>query len=304
MPCKIKICFTWNTPSGVFLLIHTLYIHKKYFYFIIHYVIITCSNTLGGIKMAKIVAVANQKGGVGKTTTAVNLAAALGAKGKKILLVDSDPQGNSTSGYGINKREVEKTSYDIIIGNCAAKDAVIETKFKGVSVIPSGMDLAGAEIELAEIEKRESRLKNALVLIGGEYDYIIIDCPPSLGLITLNCLCASQTVLVPIQCEFYALEGLSQLISTVRTVKRMYNPYIDIEGILLTMYDSRLNLTQQVVDEVKKCFPKKVYSTFIPRNVRLSEAPSFGEPVMYYDKSSKGAKAYAKLAEEFLKNNR
>ena len=171
-------------------------------------------------------------------------------------------------------------------------------------MIPSGMDRAGAEIELAEIEKRESRLKNALVLIGGEYDYIIIDCPPSLGLITLNCLCASQTVLVPIQCEFYALEGLSQLISTIRTVKRMYNPYIDIEGILLTMYDSRLNLTQQVIDEVKKCFPKKVYSTFIPRNVRLSEAPSFGEPVMYYDKSSKGAKAYVKLAEEFLKNNR
>lgn len=254
--------------------------------------------------MAKIVAVANQKGGVGKTTTAVNLAAALGAKGKKILLVDSDPQGNSTSGYGINKREVEKTSYDILTGTCSAKEAIIETKFKGVSLIPSGMDLAGAEIELAELDKRESRLKNALALAAGDYDFIIIDCPPSLGLITLNCLCASQTVLVPIQCEFYALEGLSQLISTIRTVKRMYNPYIDIEGILLTMFDSRLNLTQQVVDEVKKCFPKKVYSTFIPRNVRLSEAPSYGEPVMYYDKSSKGAKAYAKLAEEFLKSNR
>ena len=191
-----------------------------------------------------------------------------------------------------------------MLGNCNAKDAIIETEFENVSLIPSGMDLAGAEIELAAEENRESKLKNALALASADYDYIMIDCPPSLGLITLNCLCASQSLIVPIQCEFYALEGLSQLISTVRTVKRLYNPYIDIEGVLLTMYDSRLNLTQQVVDEVKKCFPKKVYSTFIPRNVRLSEAPSFGQPVMYYDKSSKGAKAYNDLADEFLKNNR
>ncbi len=254
--------------------------------------------------MAKIIAIANQKGGVGKTTTAVNLAAAVGHKGKRVLLVDSDPQGNSTSGYGINKREIKNSSYDVIVGSCKAADAVIPTKFKNVSVMPSGMDLAGAEIELAELENRESRLKNALALAAGDYDYIFIDCPPSLGLITLNCLCAAQTVLIPIQCEFYALEGLSQLVNTIRTVKRMYNPYIEIEGILLTMYDSRLNLTQQVVDEVKKCFPKKVYGSFIPRNVRLSEAPSYGEPVMYYDKSSKGAKAYAKLADEFLKDNR
>lgn len=254
--------------------------------------------------MAKTVAVANQKGGVGKTTTAVNLAAALGAKGKKILLVDTDPQGNTTSGYGISKKGLECTSYDVLLGNCNAKDAIIETEFENVSLIPSGMDLAGAEIELAAEENRESKLKNALALASADYDYIMIDCPPSLGLITLNCLCASQSLIVPIQCEFYALEGLSQLISTVRTVKRLYNPYIDIEGVLLTMYDSRLNLTQQVVDEVKKCFPKKVYSTFIPRNVRLSEAPSFGQPVMYYDKSSKGAKAYNDLADEFLKNNR
>lgn len=254
--------------------------------------------------MAKTVAVANQKGGVGKTTTAVNLAAALGAKGKKILLVDTDPQGNTTSGYGISKKGLERTSYDVLLGNCNAKDAIIETEFENVSLIPSGMDLAGAEIELAAEENRESKLKNALALASADYDYIMIDCPPSLGLITLNCLCASQSLIVPIQCEFYALEGLSQLISTVRTVKRLYNPYIDIEGVLLTMYDSRLNLTQQVVDEVKKCFPKKVYSTFIPRNVRLSEAPSFGQPVMYYDKSSKGAKAYNDLADEFLKNNR
>ena len=254
--------------------------------------------------MAKTIAIVNQKGGVGKTTTAVNLAAALGAKDKKILLVDTDPQGNSTSGMGIGKKNLENSSYEVITGNCSAEECIIETDFKNVSVIPSGMNLAGAEIELAELEKRESRLKNALALVKGNYDFIILDCPPSLGLITLNGLCAADTLLVPIQCEFYALEGLSQLISTVRTVKRLYNPYIEIEGVLLTMYDGRLNLTQQVVDEVKKCFPKKVYSTYIPRNVRLSEAPSFGMPVIYYDKSSKGANAYFALADEFLKNNK
>lgn len=245
-------------------------------------------------------AIVNQKGGVGKTTTAVNLAAALGNKDKRVLLVDTDPQGNTTSGYGITKKSLEKTSYEMLLGSCSAQETIIETEFKNVSLIPAGMDLAGAEIELADLEKRESRLKTALALINDNYDFIIIDCPPSLGLITLNCLCAAQTLIVPIQCEFYALEGLSQLIATVRTVKRLYNPYIEIEGVLLTMYDGRLNLTQQVVDEVKKCFPKKVYSTFIPRNVRLSEAPSFGQPVMYYDKISKGAIAYDELADEFL----
>lgn len=250
--------------------------------------------------MGKTVAIVNQKGGVGKTTTAVNLAAALGNKDKKVLLVDTDPQGNTTSGYGITKKSLEKTSYEMLLGSCSAQETIIETEFKNVSLIPAGMDLAGAEIELADLEKRESRLKTALALINDNYDFIIIDCPPSLGLITLNCLCAAQTLIVPIQCEFYALEGLSQLIATVRTVKRLYNPYIEIEGVLLTMYDGRLNLTQQVVDEVKKCFPKKVYSTFIPRNVRLSEAPSFGQPVMYYDKTSKGAIAYDELADEFL----
>lgn len=250
--------------------------------------------------MGKTVAIVNQKGGVGKTTTAVNLAAALGNKDKRVLLVDTDPQGNTTSGYGITKKSLEKTSYEMLLGSCSAQETIIETEFKNVSLIPAGMDLAGAEIELADLEKRESRLKTALALINDNYDFIIIDCPPSLGLITLNCLCAAQTLIVPIQCEFYALEGLSQLIATVRTVKRLYNPYIEIEGVLLTMYDGRLNLTQQVVDEVKKCFPKKVYSTFIPRNVRLSEAPSFGQPVMYYDKTSKGAIAYDELADEFL----
>lgn len=253
--------------------------------------------------MGKTVAIVNQKGGVGKTTSAVNLTASLGAKGYKILLVDIDPQGNSTSGLGINKRALKKSSYNVLIGNSSAEEAIVKTEFKNVSVMPSSMDLAGAELELVEIEKRESKLKNALALVKDKYDFIFLDCPPSLGLITLNGLCAADTLMVPIQCEFYALEGLSQLISTVRTVKRLYNPYIEIEGVLLTMYDGRLNLTQQVVDEVKRCFPKKVYSTFIPRNVRLSEAPSYGQPVLYYDKSSKGSNAYNDLADEFLKLN-
>lgn len=253
--------------------------------------------------MCKTIAIVNQKGGVGKTTSAVNLTAALGSKGYRILLVDIDPQGNSTSGLGINKRGLETSSYSVLIGNSSAKDAIIKTEFDNVWVMPSSMDLAGAELELVDLEKRESKLKNALALVSEEFDFIFLDCPPSLGLITLNGLVAADTLMVPIQCEFYALEGLSQLISTVRTVKRLYNPLIEIEGVLLTMYDGRLNLTQQVVDEVKKCFPKKVYSTYIPRNVRLSEAPSYGQPVMYYDKSSKGAYAYSDLADEFLKLN-
>lgn len=253
--------------------------------------------------MAKTIAIVNQKGGVGKTTTAVNLTAALGSKGYKTLLIDIDPQGNSTSGFGINKRELSASSYNVLIGGCPARDAIVETEFKNVWVMPSSMDLAGAELELVDIEKRESKLKNAIAPVKDSFDFILLDCPPSLGLITLNGLCASDSLLVPIQCEFFALEGLAQLISTVRTVKRLYNPYIEIEGVLLTMYDGRLNLTQQVVDEVKKCFPKKVYSTFIPRNVRLSEAPSYGQPVMYYDRSSKGSAAYSALADEFLKLN-
>lgn len=253
--------------------------------------------------MGKIISIVNQKGGVGKTTSAVNLVAALGIKGYKTLLVDIDPQGNSTSGFGINKRNLEKSSYNVLIGDCPASAATIKTDFKNVSVIPSSMDLAGAELELIELEKREARLKNALASVRDEFDFIFLDCPPSLGLITLNALCASDTLIVPIQCEFFALEGLSQLIQTVRTVKRLYNPYIEIEGVLLTMYNGQLNLTQQVVEEVKRCFPKKVYATVIPRNVRLSEAPSYGQPVMYYDKSSKGAHAYLDLADEFLKLN-
>lgn len=253
--------------------------------------------------MGKIIAVVNQKGGVGKTTSAVNLAAAVGQRGKSVLLVDIDPQGNATSGMGLNKRELAKSSYDVIINGTPAKEVIKHTEFDGVDVLPANMNLAGAELELVDSSKRELNLKNALLLVKGEYDFIFMDCPPSLGLITLNALCAADTVLVPIQCEYYALEGLSQLISTVRQVKRLYNPMLEIEGVLLTMYDGRLNLTQQVVDELKRFFPKKVYSTPIPRNVKLSEAPSYGQPVMYYDKRSTGAAAYGSLADEFLSKN-
>lgn len=254
--------------------------------------------------MGKIISIVNQKGGVGKTTTAVNLAAAVGAKGRQVLLVDIDPQGNATSGLGINKRELQQSVYDVVINAVSASSVIIKTSYENVSVLPSSMNLAGAELELVEMQKRESHLKNALSYIKNQYDFIFLDCPPSLGLITLNALCASDTVFVPIQCEYYALEGLSQLMATVRQVKRLYNPLLEIEGVLLTMYDGRLNLTQQVVGEVKKFFPKKVYSTVIPRNVRLSEAPSFGQPAMYYDRASKGSQSYDELAAEFILMNR
>ena len=251
--------------------------------------------------MAKTISVINQKGGVGKTTTAVNLSAAVGAMGKKVLLVDIDPQGNSTSGYGINKREIQNSTYDMLINSVKASQAVIKTKFKNVDLLPSDINLAGAEVEMIGINRRESLVKMALAEIWDAYDFIFLDCPPSLGLITINALCASDTFLVPIQCEYYALEGLAQLMATVRQIKRLYNPQLELEGVLLTMYVGRLNLTAQVADEVKRFFPKKVYSSAIPRNVRLSEAPSFGEPVMYYDRSSKGAVAYENFAKEFLK---
>lgn len=253
--------------------------------------------------MGKVVAVANQKGGVGKTTTAVNLASGVAAQGKKVLLVDLDPQGNTTSAYGVAKRSVEISVYQLLTGEKTAQEAVIHTPYR-VDLIPSNIQLSGAGIELISLPRREARLREALTPVIGQYDFIFIDCPPSLDLLTLNGLCACDTVLVPIQCEFFALEGLSELMSTIRTVKKMYNPYIDIEGVLLTMYDGRLNLTLQVVQEVKKFFGNKVYKTTIPRNVRLSEAPSFGAPINYYDGGSKGAEAYAFLAAEFVKNNR
>ena len=253
-----------------------------------------------GRNMAKIIAVVNQKGGVGKTTTSVNLSASLGAAGKRVLLVDIDPQGNATSGVGIDKRAVAASTYELLSGGAKPAEVVVRTKFAGLSVLPSSIQLAGAEIELVEMTRRENRLKAALAALRDDYDFILIDCPPSLGLLTLNGLCAADTFLVPIQCEYYALEGLSQLMGTVRQIKRLYNPQLDIEGVLLTMFDGRLNLTQQVLREVKRFFPRKVFSTVIPRSVRLSEAPSFGQPIGYYDRGGKGAAAYDALAAELI----
>lgn len=253
--------------------------------------------------MGKIISVANQKGGVGKTTTAINLAACLAQRGKKILLVDIDPQGNTSSGVGINKRELENSSYNVIIEESDVRSAIFKTPVDNLFVMPSNVKLAGGEIELVAEPNRELRLKNALRQIENDYDYFFIDCPPSLGLITLNALIASHTVLVPIQCEFYALEGLSQLMGTIKLVKKNYNPTLSLEGVILTMYDGRLNLTLQVADEVKKFFPGLVFKTTIPRNVRLSEAPSYGLPVCMYDRTSRGTLAYTELAQEFLQNN-
>lgn len=253
--------------------------------------------------MGCVIAVTNQKGGVGKTTTAVNLAASLGELGKRVLLIDVDPQGNSTSGLGVNKRELSLSTYHLMVGEAKVDEVRRSTPFKKVDILPAGIDLAAAEIELVDMPERSYRLRNAILPLKESYDFIIVDCPPSLGLITINALAASDTILIPIQCEFYALEGLSQLMATVRQVKRLYNPRIDIDGVLLTMYDARLNLTIQVVEEIKKFFPKKVYKTVIPRNVRLSEAPSFGTPVLYYDRSSKGSVAYLELAQEIIKEH-
>lgn len=254
--------------------------------------------------MGKVIVIANQKGGVGKTTTSINLSAYLADAKKKTLLIDCDPQGNASSGVGINKEENNANVYDVLVNGENPKDNIIETQYKNLSVIPSNVDLAGAEIELVSFDNREFLLKEALKNIKDEFDYILIDCPPSLGLLTLNAFAAADSVIIPIQCEYYALEGLGQLTKTVSTIKQSINKDIEIEGILLTMFDKRTNLSTVVYDEVKKFFPDKVYKTVIPRNVRLSEAPSFGEAIISYDKFSKGAHAYKALAKELIKNNK
>lgn len=253
--------------------------------------------------MGKVIVIANQKGGVGKTTTAVNLSAYLGDLKKKVLLIDSDPQGNATSGLGIDKEKLENSLYDVYINNLDIKDSIIETKYKNLCVCPTNVDLAGAEIEMVSIKKREFILKEQLNKIKDDYDFIIIDCPPSLGLITLNAFAASDSVIIPIQCEYYALEGLGQMTSTISTIKQSINENLEIEGVLLTMFDSRTNLSSLVYEEVKKFFPEKIFKTVIPRNVRLSEAPSYGEPILSYDRFSKGAFAYKSLSKEIIKKN-
>ena len=250
--------------------------------------------------MAKIIAVANQKGGVGKTTTAVNLSACLAVKNKKVLTIDIDPQGNTTSGLGVDKNTVENSIYDVIINETPIEDTLIETKVKNLFLSASNINLAGAEVELVSVYSRETRLKSALDEIKDNYDFIIIDCPPSLGLLTINSLTAANTILVPIQCEYYALEGLSQLMNTVKIVQKHLNKTLRVEGVVLTMFDARTNLSIQVVEEVKKYFGNKVYRTIIPRNVRLSEAPSYGLPIILYDGKSKGAECYMELADEVI----
>ena len=253
--------------------------------------------------MGKIIAFANQKGGVGKTTTCVNLSAYLAAMGKKILIVDMDPQGNATSGVGIDKSGNLKSIYNVISGDSTAEDVVKRTSIEGLDIIPSELNLAGAEIELVQMDSRENIIKNILNRLRNSYDYITLDCPPSLGLLTVNALTAADSIVIPIQCEFYALEGLSQLMNTVKLVKKHLNPNIDIEGVVLTMKDARSNLINDVSNEIRKFFGKKVYDASIPRNIRLAEAPSHGQPILTYDPRSKGAIAYLELAEEFLKRN-
>ena len=250
--------------------------------------------------MGRIIAIANQKGGVGKTTTSINLSSAMAASGKKILVIDTDPQGNTTSGFGIEKNDLENTIYELMLSECSIKECILNDVIDGVSIIPSNVNLAAAEIELIGIDKKEFILKREVEWIKDSYDYIIIDCPPSLNLLTLNAMTTADSVLVPIQCEYYALEGLSQLIHTINLVKERLNPDLDMEGVVFTMYDSRTNLSSQVVENVKSHLNQRVFETVIPRNIRLAEAPSYGMPINMYDAKSAGAEAYMSLAGEIL----
>ena len=250
--------------------------------------------------MGKVIAIANQKGGVGKTTTSINLSASLAVKGKKVLVIDTDPQGNTTSGFGVDKNELENTIYELMLGECSIQDCILKDVIKNVSIIPSNVNLAAAEIELIGVDKKEFILKAEVDWIKDKYDFIIIDCPPSLNTLTINALTTADSVLVPIQCEYYALEGLSQLIHTVNLVKERLNPELDMEGVVFTMYDSRTNLSMQVVENVKEHLNQNIYKTIIPRNVRLAEAPSYGQPINIYDPRSAGAESYRLLAEEVL----
>lgn len=250
--------------------------------------------------MGKTIAIFNQKGGVGKTTTNVNLSACIGKKGKKVLVIDLDPQGNTTSGFGIDKSELEFTIYDVLLDEKDIKDVIIETEFENIHILSSSTELAGAEIELTTVDNREFILKNIIENIKNDYDYIFIDCPPSLGMLTINSLTAVDSVLIPIQCEYYALEGVSQLMETIMLVKNNLNPNLQIQGVVLSMFDGRANLSIQVVEEVKKYFKGSVYTTIVPRNVRLAEAPSHGKPVIYYDPKCRGSQAYEELADEFI----
>ena len=252
--------------------------------------------------MGKIIAIANQKGGVGKTTTSINLSACLAEKGKKVLVIDTDPQGNTTSGFGIDKNNLENTIYELILGECSISDCIIKEVIENVSVLPSNVNLAAAEIELIGVEKKEYILKNEVDYVKEEYDFIIIDCPPSLNMLTINSMTTANSVLVPIQCEYYALEGLSQLIHTINLVKERLNPNLDMDGVVFTMYDSRTNLSTQVVENAKQNLKQKVYDTLIPRNIRLAEAPSYGMPINKYDARSAGAEAYMQLAEEVIRD--
>ncbi len=250
--------------------------------------------------MGRAIAIANQKGGVGKTTTSINLSSSLAARGKKVLVIDIDPQGNTTSGYGIEKNELENTIYELILGECSIQDSIIKDVIENVSLLPSNVNLAAAEIELIGVDKKEYILKKEIEWIKDDYDYIIIDCPPSLSMLTVNAMTTADSVLVPIQCEYYALEGLSQLIHTVNLVRERLNPDLDIDGVVFTMYDSRTNLSMQVVENVKQNIKQNVYNTVIPRNIRLAEAPSYGIPINLYDPKSAGAESYMQLADEII----